>query len=61
MYVLNIVISSSINQVPQCARKVDLSGVQMACQHLAFKQSNFYTRCTLAIVTFGKGAATVDL
>jgi hypothetical protein len=32
----------------------------MSCQHLAFKQSNFYTRCTLAIVTFGNDDA-VDL
>jgi len=48
------------NQVQQCVRRVTLSEVQMSCQHLAFKQSNFDTRCTLAILILREGFTTVD-
>jgi hypothetical protein len=33
----------------------------VTCQHLQFSRKDYQLRCTLAIVTFGKGIATVVL
>ena len=41
---------------------VEVVGIKahISCQHLEFSRKDYQLRCTLAIVTFGKGIATVD-
>jgi hypothetical protein len=34
--------------------------IHIACQHLEFSRKDYQLRCTLAIVTFGGGAASID-
>jgi len=48
------------NQVLQCARKVNVSEFQIACHNVVFKQSNFDTRCILAILILQEGFTTFD-
>ena len=41
--------------------EIQFSEVKIACQHLEFLRKDYQLRCTLAMLTFGEGAATPGL